>query len=241
MTGSHPPNYENYPPPTQDRPPSSAEPQDPPTGWTVVPAPPSPANARPAGPGRRTVLWLGAVVGVGAVGLSLLAGVNSFEQNESGEASTWADPDPFGEEGDEQVDLDGLTVLVPTGWTQVSATQHRLVLRSGANTVTFLHYQADQDANAMDEARQQLRRYAADVRSTTEVSATDDTSDYPETAEVKLTGKVDGSAADVVSSVVLTTDSYEAAAVVSVVLQSAGSDIGREVTRMREDFLSQLG
>ncbi|MBK8447885.1 MAG: hypothetical protein IPL41_14695 [Micropruina sp.] len=207
----------------------------------MVPAPPSPANPGPAGPGRRTVLWLGAVVGVGAVGLSLLAGVNSFEQNESGEASTWADPDPDAGQGGQEYYLGGLTVLAPTGWTQVSATEHRLVLQGGANTVTFLHYEADQDANAMDEARQQLRRYAADVRTTTEVSATDDTSDYPETAEVTLTGKVDGQAVDVVSSVVLTTDTYEAAAVVSVVLQGAGSDIAREVASMRDDFLSQLG
>ena len=246
MTGTHPPNYENYPPPTQDQRPPVGESTREPDGWTVVPAPTAPplGPGRTSGPSRRGVLGLIGVLGVGLVGVVAYAdhatGVGGLA---TGESSSWTDPAPEEDPEAEEFDLVGLTVTAPRGWEAVSSTAHRLVLRNGANIVTFLHYEAGQDASAMDEARQQLRRYAADVRSAKETSADTSTNeDGVEKAEVVLTGKVDDAAVDVVSSAAIDpADDYAAAAVVSVLAHKGATGIAGEVKRMRQELFDQLG
>lgn len=241
MTQEHP-HYENYPPTTADADPAThPNPTDgpPPPGWMLPGPAPTPPPSQ--GPSRR--LLLGGVVGVGLLAAPILWGLARQADSTDPDPYESAAAEPDDQEDTESYDLDGFDVEVPDGWSVVSSTDHRLVIRQGGNAVTFLHYAAGQDASAADEAAQQLRRYAADVRKAGTVTSTTDTTDAIESADAVLSGEVDGAPVDVRSSVRIDTsdDDYAAAAVVSVILTKAATDVRKQVTRMRRDFLDQLG
>lgn len=240
MTGSHPPSYENYPPPTADRPIADEPGTGGSSGWTPTPAPSGGSLQPGSGPqsSRRTVLTAAGLVVAGVVAVTIFAN-NAGEPDEPDPMeSSIDDPD----DPDEPIyDLDGYQVVADSDWQVRSSTPHRLVLANGPSLVTFLAYQAGQDAAALDEARQQLKRYAAEVRTFKQVSDNSEESDDLETAELIGTGTVDGKPVDVVSSVrIAVSDDYQALAVVSVVLK-AMTVAARRAKQMREDFLDQLG
>lgn len=240
MTGSHPPSYENYPPPTADRPIADEPGAGGSSGWTPTPAPSGGSLQPGSGPqsSRRTVLTAAGLVVAGVVAVTIFA-------NNAGEPD---EPDPMEssidnpDDPDERIyDLDGYQVVADSDWQVRSSTPHRLVLANWPSLVTFLAYQAGQDAAALDEARQQLKRYAAEVRTFKQVSDNSEESDDLETAELIGTGTVDGKPVDVVSSVrIAVSDDYQALAVVSVV-RKAMTVAARQAKQMREDFLDQLG
>ena len=239
MTGSHPPSYENYPPPTADRP-IVDEPDAASSGWTPTPAPSGGSLQPGSGPqsSRRTVLTLGGLVVAGVVGLTIIAsnaGTPTEPETMETSADDPADPD------DETYDLDGYEVAVNSDWEVRSQTPHRLGLANGHSAVTFLAYDAGEDAEALDEAREQLKRYAAEVRKYQQQSDNSETSDDLESAELIGSGTLDGQAVDVVTSVRLAVgDDYQALAVVSVVLTKMTQAAG-QARKMREQFLDQLG
>lgn len=240
MTERHS-RYENYPPTTAESHPSALG-EPPPTdrlpGEMTTPTF-GRVQPQPASPSRR--LLLGGLAGVAVLSVPIIFGLS---QGSDGSASVSEEADaPMPPDDLDLYDLNGFEVSVPIGWTEVSSTDHRLVIRQDGNTVTFLHYAAGQDASAADEAVQQLRRYAADVRKATTQRTTSDTIDQFEKAEAVLTGELNGKPVKGRAEVVIDVDDndYDAAAVVSVVLTTAPKDVRAEVDRMSRDFLDQLG
>ncbi len=241
-----PPTFENYPPARDAGPRSgdhggaSERPEQP---LTPVFAPPGGPPPPAPGPNRRGVLtMIGGGVAV-LIAMPVIASIRN--RNPPGFPEGWesgAAPAPDEDEPedlpDNQEELGDYTVTWPDGWSVDGRTEIQLALARGGVTVIFRAYTVGDDVTATEEAQRLLNRHTAGLGKR-RTNATDTGS---ERASIEASGtRGDGVRVDTTVHVVIDGDERNALAVIALV--PAGTVAARrdEITRMRRDFLDQLG
>ncbi len=240
-----PPTYENYPPSGQDRVRSVDDTAS--SQWsapTVAPLGPPPP---PPGPDRRGLLYL---VGGGLAGIGVLAFAASNRNGGiTGAPSDWSssgpgpdDDDDSGDGAGNETDVGGYTVSWPDGWEVDTRSDTQLVLTGGQATVIFRTYTAGDDATAAEEAGRLLNRHSAGLGKR-RIGNTTSSSGSVEKASAEASGVLgDGVRVTVSAQVAIDAENDgDALAVIALLPSGISASRRKQVTRMRRDFLDQLG
>lgn len=182
---------------------------------------------------------LGLIGGGVAAFAALVVVARSENSSSTGDAETEEFTDE--EVSDNEAELGDYTVSWPDGWTVDARSDSQLVLVGAGAAVVFRAYAAGDDVTATEEAQRLLNRHTAGLgKRRTGTAST--TSGSVESATIEASGtRGDDVRIEATVQVRIEPDDRTALAVIALLPSDTSTARRKEISRMRGDFLDQLG